>query len=251
MAAPLIAAGIMAGSSLLGAGIQSYYGNKAAEEEREAREKAAKQLLSQGKLTNSEYNQIIQSINDYYTHRQGLSNAGDINAYRNAIADYNPEDYAADVGEFSFDKTKEDYINPYYSRIIGDTANTIQHSAAGAGLGRGTGAALNIAKGTAEKSDELYRTAMSDYQNDRDFAYQQFTDAIKNNQARLNALRSGQEYKMGLQGNLAQDYVNTQDARQSDLLKAQQDRLASKQAYDTAIVRTLLRRKYGRNLYKR
>ena len=32
------------------------------------------------------------------------------------------------------------------------------------------------------------------------------------------------------------DYVNTQDARQSDLLKAQQDRLASKQAYDTAIV---------------
>ena len=77
---------------------------------------------------------------------------------------------------------------------------------------------------------------MSDYQNDRNFAYQQFTDAIKNNQARLNALRSGTEYKMGLQGNLAQDYVNTQDARQSDLLKAQQDRLASKQAYDTAIV---------------
>ena len=52
----------------------------------------------------------------------------------------------------------------------------------------------------------------------------------------MNALRSGQEYKMGLQGNLAQDYLNTQDARQSDLLKAQQDRLASKQAYDTAIV---------------
>lgn len=103
-------------------------------------------------------------------------------------------------------------------------------------MGRGTGAALNIAKGTAEKSDELYRTAMLDYQDDRDFAYQQFTDAIKNNQARLNALRSGQEHKMELQGNLAQDYLNTQDARQSDLLKAQQDRLNSKQAYDTAMV---------------
>lgn len=242
MAAPLIAAGIMAGSSLLGAGIQAYSQSKAAEAEREAREKAAKQLLSQGQLTNSEYNQIIQSINDYYTNRQGLSKASDINDYRNAISDYNPEDYAADyaadVGDFNnvYSKTKEDFINPYYSRIIGDTANTIQHSAAGAGLGRGTGAALNIAKGTAEKSDELYRTAMQDYQNDRDFAYQQFTDAIKNNQARLNAIRSGTEYKMGLQGNLAQDYVNTQDARQSDLLKAQQDRLASKQAYDTAIV---------------
>jgi hypothetical protein len=238
MAAPLIAAGIMAGSSILGAGIQAYSQYKAAEAERESREKAAKQLLSQGQITNSEYKEIIQSINDYYNNRQGLSKASDINDYRNAIADYNPEDYAADVGDFNnvYSKTKEDFINPYYSRIIGDTANTIQHSAAGAGLGRGTGAALNIAKGTAEKSDELYRTAMQDYQDDRDFAYQQFTDAIKNNQARLNAIRSGTEYKMGLQGNLAQDYVNTQDARQSDLLKAQQDRLASKQAYDTAMV---------------
>ena len=236
MAAPLIAAGIIAGASLLGAGIQSYSQSKAAEAERDARESAAKDLLNRGQITDNEYRQIINSIDSYYANRQSIGSAGDINAYRQAIADYNPEDYAADVGEFNFDKTKEDYLNPYYSRIIGDTANTIQHSAAGAGLGRGTGAALNIAKGTAEKSDELYRTAMSDYQNDRNFAYQQFTDAIKNNQARLNALRSGQEYKMSLQGNLAQDYVNTQDARQSDLLKAQQDRLASKQAYDTAIV---------------
>ena len=236
MAAPLIAAGIIAGASLLGAGIQSYSQSKAAEAERDARESAAKDLLQRGQITDNEYRQIINSIDSYYANRKGIGSAGDINKYRQAIADYNPEDYAADVGEFNFDKTKEDYLNPYYSRIIGDTANTIQHSAAGAGLGRGTGAALNIAKGTAEKSDELYRTAMSDYQNDRNFAYQQFTDAIKNNQARLNALRSGQEYKLGLQGNLAQDYVNTQDARQSDLLKAQQDRLASKQAYDTAIV---------------
>lgn len=238
MAAPLIAAGIMAGASLIGAGIQSYSQSKAAEAEREAREKAAKQLLAQGQLTNNEYRQVIDSINAYYDQRKGISNAGDVDAYRNAIAQYNPEDYVADVGDFNdvYSKTKEDFINPYYSRIIGDTANTIQHSAAGAGLGRGTGAALNIAKGTAEKSDELYRTAMQDYTQDRNFAYQQFTDAIRNNQARLNALRSGQEYKMTLQGNLAQDYVNTQDARQSDLLKAQQDRLASKQAYDTAIV---------------
>ena len=238
MAAPLIAAGIIAGSSLIGSGIQSYYGNKAAEQERKDRKRAAEQLRQQGQITDNEYNQIINSIDSYYANRQGLGKESDINAYRQALADYNPEDYVADVGNFNdvYSKTKEDFINPYYSRIIGDTANTIQHSAAGAGLGRGTGAALNIAKGTAEKSDELYRTAMQDYTQDRDFAYQQFTDAIKNNQARLNALRSGQEYKMGLQGNLAQDYINTQDTRQADLIKAQQDRMAAKQAYDTAIV---------------
>jgi len=241
MAAPLIAAGIMAGASLLGAGIQSYSQSKAAEAEREAREQAAKQLRAQGQLTDNEYRQVIDSINTYYDQRKGISNAGDVDSYRQALADElgKPEDYyAADVGDFSkeYTKTKEDFINPYYSRIIGDTANTIQHSAAGAGLGRGTGAALNIAKGTAEKSDELYRTAMQDYTQDRNFAYQQFTDAIRNNQARLDAIRENNQYRIGLQGNLAQDYVNTQDARQSDLLKAQQDRLAYKQAYDTAIV---------------
>lgn len=225
----------MAGTSLLGSALQSNAQSKAAEAERKARAEAAARLREQGQLTNAEYQRIISDINSYYDQRTGLSNPGDINAYRSAIAEYNPEDYAADVGEFTFDKTKEDYLNPYYSRIIGDTANTIQHSAAGAGLGRGTGAALNIAKGTAEKSDELYRTAMQDYTQDRNFAYQQFTDAIRNNQNRLNAIREGKQYKLGLQGNLAQDYVNTLDARQSDLMKAQQDRLASRQAYDSAI----------------
>lgn len=225
----------MAGTSLLGSAIQSNAQSKAAEAERKARAEAAARLREQGQLTSAEYQRIISDINSYYDMRPSVGNQGDINAYRTAIAEYNPEDYAANVGEFTFDKTKEDYLNPYYSRIIGDTANTIQHSAAGAGLGRGTGAALNIAKGTAEKSDELYRTAMQDYTQDRDFAYQQFTDAIRNNQNRLNAIREGKQYKLGLQGNLAQDYVNTLDARQGDLIKAQQDKLASKQAYDSAI----------------
>ena len=41
--------------------------------------------------------------------------------------------------------------------------------------------------------------------------------------------------EIGQQGNLATDYMNYQDAWQSDRLKAQQDKLASKQAYDIAI----------------
>ena len=42
------AAGIMAGASLLGTGIQSYYNNKAAEREAKARREAASQLYRQG-----------------------------------------------------------------------------------------------------------------------------------------------------------------------------------------------------------
>ena len=158
-----------------------------------------------------------------------------MNAYKQAIANYDPEDYAAEVGEFGYDKTKEDFLNPYYGAIISDTADQIQHSAAGAGLGRGTGAALNIAKGTAEKSDELYRTAMQEMNQDRSFAYQKFQDAIQNNQNRLNAINQATMNKMNLQGNLAQDYFNTMDQAQADKIAANQDRLNAQTAYATAM----------------
>lgn len=238
--APLVAAAIIgAGASLASSGIQSYSQYKAQKAELEARKDAAKQLKAQGQLTDNEYRQVINQIDSYYKNRGSLGTQQNANEYKQAIADYNPEDYAADVNKFDASEygvgSKEDYLNPYYGRIIGDTAGQIQHTAAGAGLGRGTGAALNIAKGVSEKSDELYRTAMSDYQNERNFAYQQYQDAITNNQNRLNALRSGNEYKIGLQGNLAQDYYNTQDTRMSDMLQAQQDRLAAQQNYATAM----------------
>lgn len=235
MAAPLIAAGIAAGASLAGAYMSSQAQKEAAAAERAARQAAAQRLRAQGQITDSEYKTIINQIDSYYNTRGSLGSEQDVNEYKAAIQGYNPEDYVYDIKDFDYSKSKEDFLNPYYSKIINDTAQQIQHSAAGAGLGRGTGAALNIAKGTTEKSDELYRTAMQDYQQDRNFAYQQYQDAIQNNQNRLNALNQANQYKTTLQGNLAQDFYNTLDARQSDLMKAQQDRLAAQTSYSTAM----------------
>lgn len=236
---PLIAAGVMAAGSIAGSAISAHYADKAAQAEREDRQRAAETLRQQGALSNNEYNKIINEINTYYNKRGSLGSAQDVNAYKQAIASYNPNDYVETESLNPFDweskHSKEEYLNPYYSRIIGDTANSIQHSAAGAGLGRGTGAALNIAKGVSEKSDELYRTALSDYTNDRNFAYQQYQDRIANNQARLNALNSSTQYSIGLKGNLANDYYNSMDARQSDYMKARQDQMSARSAYDTAI----------------
>jgi len=234
--APLVAAAIIgAGASLASSGISAYSNYKAQQAELEARKDAAKELKARGQLTDAEYNSVINSINQYYNTRGSIGTQDDVNEYKQAIANYNPEDYAAVDPGFNWTGTKEDYLNPYYGKIIGDTANSIQHTAAGAGLGRGTGAALNIAKGVSEKSDELYRTAMADYQNERDFQYKKYQDAIRNNQNYLSALREGNEYKIGLQGNLAQDYFNTQDSRMSDVLKAQQDKLNAQQTYANAI----------------
>lgn len=234
--APVIAAAIIgAGASLASSGISAYSNYKAQQAEMNARKDAAKELRAQGQITDNEYNSVINSINQYYATRGSMGTQNDVNEYKQAIANYNPEDYAAVDPGFNWSGTKEDYLNPYYGKIIGDTANSIQHTAAGAGLGRGTGAALNIAKGVSEKSDELYRTAMTDYQNERDFQYKKYQDAIRNNQNYLSALREGNEYKIGLQGNLAQDYFNTQDSRMSDVLKAQQDKLNAQQTYANAI----------------
>lgn len=232
---PLIAAGIGAAASLAGSAISAYSNSKSQEAQMRAREEAANKLRAQGQITDAEYNALVNEIKQYYNNRGSLGNQNDVNEYRQAIAGYNPEDYAASDPGFGWSGSKEDYLNPYYGKIIGDTANTIQHTAAGAGIGRGTGAALNIAKGVAEKSDELYRTAMQDYQNERDFQYKKYQDAIRNNQNYLSALREGNEYKLGLQGNLAQDYFNTQDSRMSDILKAQQDKMNAQQTYANAI----------------
>jgi len=231
----IVAAGVGAAATLGGAAIQGYYADKASEREANARKEAAQQLRAQGQVTDAEYGKMINEINQYYNTRGSLGTRSDVNEYRSAIQNYNPEDYVAEDPGFNFYKTKEDYLNPYYAQIIGQTRDELQHTAAGAGLGRGTGAALNIAKGVAEKSDELYNTAMSDYRDERDFAYKQYTDAITNAQNRLNALREGNQYKMGLQGNLAQNYFDTMDARQSDLMAAQQDKLNAQVAYGNAL----------------
>ena len=234
---PLIIAGAAAGlaGQLGGAAISGYYSDKASEREANARKDAANQLRQQGAITDAQYNQLIGQINQYYNTRGSLGTKADVNAYKQAIAGYNPEDYAAEVGDFNYGKTVEDFTNPYYAQIIGQTRDQLQHTAAGAGLGRGTGAALNIAQGVASKSDELYNTALNQYNQDRSFEYQKYADAIRNNQNRLNALNSAAQYKIGLQGNLASDYYDTQDARMSDVMQAQQDRLNAQTGYASAI----------------
>lgn len=208
---------------------------EADEKERQSRLAAQAQLRAQGKLTQSQYEDTIKDINDYYDSRIGLGSKEDVSKYKSSIEDYDPNDYVYDFGDFNYDKTKEDFLNPYYNQIISDVAQKAQGSAAGAGMGRSTFAAQNIARAIAQKEDELYKTALQEYNTDRSQAYKEYADAIIRNQDRLNALREGNQYKMGLEGDLARDYINVQDQRQIDLMKANQDKLASKQAYDLSI----------------
>jgi len=232
----MIPALIIGGAVAAGTTAANLYNDSKNREAAEASRAAGlEQLTKMLGQSNQSYDEMLRKIEGYYDTRGMLGSASDVAAYRDAIASYNPESYAAKDPGFNYKKTKEDFLNPYYSRIIGDTTESLQHTAAGAGLGRGTGAALNIAKGVAEKSDELNKTAMSEFNTDRQFNYQQYQDAITNNQNRLNAIRDAVQYKLGLQGSLASDYYNTMDAKQSDILKAMQDKQAAAQAYGTSM----------------
>jgi hypothetical protein len=237
---PLIGAGIMAGATIGSSLLNNYYNSKAQDRELAAKKEAADELKRQGQITDQEYRDIIGQIESYYANRQGIGQTDDISKYRQAIEGYSTgEDEMAglntDFDKTGYNKTQEDFVNPYYSRIIGDTANQIQHTAAGAGIGRGTGAALNIAKGTAEKSNELYREANDMYESDRNFAYKKFQDAIDNQLKKLNYIRQGQQYQIGNLGNLAKDYTNIQDQAMSDQLQAQQDRMNARVNYASAM----------------
>lgn len=215
-------------------GSNLYTANKDMESKKAGRE----YLAGAASDVDNQYAQILNQIDDYYKGRGSLGTAADADAYRKAIAGYNPDSFAYQPAK-SFDetygKTRNDFINPYYDQIIGDTVNAVQHSAAGAGLGRGSGAAASIADATVRKNEELYKDAQAMFESDRNFEYGKYNDYITMMQNNLDRKRAATDTKLALQGNLANDYYAAMDARQADRMAAQQDRMAAANAYNTAM----------------
>ena len=211
----------------------------ASSNEAESREAGRRYLTSMQGNTDSKYADILNNIQNYYGNRLGaFGNASDVANYRGLVDAYDPNQMYYTPGEF--DATKEvgtvnDFINPYYQQIIDDTAEQVQHTAAGAGVGRGSGAAYQIAKEVAEKNRELYNDAYGRYKDARDFAYGKYNDYIQNMQNALAQRRAAMDSKISLTGNLANDYVSTMDAQMSDMLKAKQDRIGTQTSYATAM----------------
>lgn len=211
--------------------------NSAAEQEQKQQGRAY--LQGAQSSANSAYNNIINGLDAYYKQRGGLGTSQDVSKYRQAIEGYDPDSFVYTPGQFNAADygvgSREDYINPYYDQIIGDTAAQVQHTAAGAGLGRGSGAARAIATEVAQKNNELWKEANQEYKDERTFAYNQYADYIKNMQNALDARRAATDTKVSMQGNLANDYYNVMDSAQSDRLKALQDQIATNSTYSTAM----------------
>lgn len=212
--------GALAGGALgLIGGIFSAYG----EEEDEDRKK---QLLAEAQQKfNLTQDQVDDLLEQYYENPDNfLGTPEDVQAYREYVQSYNPSDYVADYNEFNYDKSVDDFVNPYYDKIIADTSKRIQNSAAGAGVGRGTGAANAIAQGVAEKENELYQTALNQYNTDRAQTYTEWSGNIDKMQQRLNALRAATETQGNNLGNLARSYTDAQQNKFSDQIGSLQNR---------------------------
>lgn len=225
---PALIAGGIAAASL----ISNMYNSSA---DREARKDALNRLTGDQTASNAKYDEILRGIDKYYTDRGSLGEAGDALSYRDAIRSYNPKDYVYEPTEFDYNKTANDFITPMRDKIVANEIAGVQHSAAGAGLGRGSGAAEAIAQAVADKDLELYKQAQEDYRDDRDFAYRKYSDYAAAMQNKLNQLRDATNTKLTLQGNLANDYYNVMDSKQSDRLKAQQDQIATNATYAQAM----------------
>lgn len=209
------------GGGALGA-IAGIFAASEEEENAEKKRKMLEQLKSDFGLQQDKIDELIQA---YYSDPESfLGTQEDVDAYRDALKSYKAEDYVYNFDPFDYDKTVDDFVTPYYDKIIDETTSKVQHSAAGAGVGRGTGAANAIASAAAEKEDELYKTALQQYNTDRAQTYSEWSGNIDKMQQRLNQLKSARDTQLNNLGTLATDYTNTRKQQFEDEIAAKQAR---------------------------
>lgn len=212
--------GALAGG-VLGA-LGGVFASLSEEDDVERKQKIIDNAKAQFNLTQDEIDTLMD---EFYTNPENfLGTQEDVEAYRNAVNSYDPNQFVYDFEAFDYDKDVDDFVNPYYDKIIKNTSDKVQHSAAGAGVGRGTGAANAIAEAVARKDDELYKTALQQYNTDRAQTYSEWSGNIDKMQQRLNQLKSATDTQLNNLGNLANDYTTQQQNYFSDQIASKQNR---------------------------
>ena len=223
--------GALAGSAagpvgaIVGAGVGTLAGLFSAYEQEEDAERKREILADIKRQYNLDQDEIESLMASYYDNPENfLGTRQDVEDYRKAVKDYDPNAFVHEYGEFSYDKDVDDFVNPYYDKIIDATSKKVQHTAAGAGVGRGTGAANAIAEAVAQKDDELYKTALTEYNQDRTRSYNEWSGNIQAMQNKLNQLKAATDSKLNMTGNLANDYVSQRQQQVQDEIAAKQNR---------------------------
>lgn len=195
--------GAVAGGAIgLAAGLFSAY--EEAQDEKERRrilEQASQQL-------NASTEELQSLVNQWYKDNPSIGSQQDVESYRNLVDTYDPNEFVYNYEDFDDKYNVDDYYAPNREALIEKTGDAVQARAAGAGIGRGTGAANQIATAVADKNEELYKDALEAMNQDRQFAYNLWNAKIQQGQNRLNQLKNAKDTQLSLYGGLAEDFQN-------------------------------------------
>ena len=174
--------------------------------------------------TESDYDKMLRLLEGYHQGQDRLVTPEMKEEYRKMLSEYDPNAYIYDFDKFQFTDesgkplTREDFIAENKDAMIADIEQALSHSASGAGLGRGSGASRAIAQGVADKSLELQRLASQEYQQEKQSAYNEWSDYIDKMQAKMGLQEAGYRQKMGLIGGEMERERGEESDYMSDLL---------------------------------
>jgi len=212
--------GALAGGAVgLAAGLFSAY--EQAQDEKERRrilEKAAQQL-------NTSTAELKSAVTQWYKDNPSIGTKQDVEQYSDLIRDYDPNEFVYDYEDFEDNYDVNDYYAPNREALIEKTGDAVQARAAGAGIGRGTGAANQIATAVADKNESLYKDALAAMNQDRQFAYNLWNAKIQQGQNRLNQLKSAKDTQLSLYGGLAEDFQNWNKSQLQSMIDLDQQKM--------------------------
>lgn len=154
----------------------------------------------------SDYTNMMKLLSGYHDKQDRFVTPEMKQEYQRMLSEYDPNAYIYDFDKFQFTDengkplSREDFVVENKDAMLADIESALSHSAAGAGLGRGSGAAGAIAQGVADKSLELQRLANQEYQQERTNAYNEWSDYIDKMQAKMGLQEAGYRQQMGMIG---------------------------------------------------
>lgn len=211
--------GAVAGGAVgLAAGLFGEYEAASTEsEKREVLKKASQQL-------NASTTELQSLVNQWYKDNPSIGSKQDVETYSNLTHDYDPNEFVYDFEDFDKEYDVNDYYAPNREALIEKTGDAVQARAAGAGIGRGTGAANQIATAVADKNESLYKDALDSMNQDRQFAYNLWNAKIQHGQNRLSQLKSAKDTQLQLYGGLAEDFQNWNQSKLQQQVDIDQQR---------------------------
>ena len=233
--AEIVKGGVEGGANI-GFGIYDRYQQQKAEE---AAKKRISQMTGQ---TASDYDKMLQMLEEWHGKQTATATPEMVAEYSALLGGYDPTAYTADVEKFQFTDengkplSREDFLAANREQILQSVSDRLQHTAAGAGLGRGTGAAMSIAEGVAEKDEELQRLANEQYLGERSQAYSEWSNYIDKMQRKLDAERSGTESKISMIGGAIGQQQQQESDYMADLLSLLENKRSTINQANLALV---------------